>query len=54
VWLYRIWPQALHIMVLVKPATVIHNPIVDWGARASSANKIKVRLYLNLRLPYPG
>ena len=23
VWLYRIWPQALHIMVLVKPATVI-------------------------------
>src|SRR3979411_1155026 len=23
VWHYRIWPQALHIMVLVKPATVI-------------------------------
>jgi hypothetical protein len=23
VWLYRIWLQALHIMVLVKPATVI-------------------------------
>jgi putative transposase len=23
VWLYRIWPQALHVMVLVKPATVI-------------------------------
>jgi putative transposase len=23
VWLYRIWPQALHTMVLVKPATVI-------------------------------
>src|SRR3977135_2608935 len=23
VWLYRIWPQALHIMVLVKPATVL-------------------------------
>ena len=23
VWLYRIWPQALHIMVLVKPATVM-------------------------------
>jgi putative transposase len=23
VWLYRIWPQALHAMVLVKPATVI-------------------------------
>jgi putative transposase len=23
VWLYRIWPQALHIMVLVKPTTVI-------------------------------
>src|SRR3979409_733182 len=23
VWLYRIWPQALHAMVLVKTATVI-------------------------------
>lgn len=23
VWLYRIWPRALHAMVLVKPATVI-------------------------------
>src|SRR5438067_2313398 len=23
VWLYRIWPQVLNIMVLVKPATVI-------------------------------
>src|SRR6267143_4947621 len=23
IWLYRIWPQALHAMVLVKPATVI-------------------------------
>src|SRR3981189_3065411 len=23
VWLYRIWPQALHILVLAKPTTVI-------------------------------
>jgi len=23
VWLYRLWPQALHAMVLVKPATVV-------------------------------
>jgi putative transposase len=23
VWLYRIWPRALHTMVLVKPATVV-------------------------------
>ena len=23
VWLYRIWPQAVHAVVLVKPATVI-------------------------------
>ena len=23
VWLYRVWPRALHAMVLVKPATVI-------------------------------
>jgi putative transposase len=24
VWLYRIWPQVLNTMVLVKPATVVH------------------------------
>jgi hypothetical protein len=24
VWLYRIWPQVLNAMVLVKPATVVH------------------------------
>src|SRR5207344_2277148 len=24
VWLYRIWPQALDAMVLVKPTTVVH------------------------------
>src|SRR5712691_3972904 len=23
VWLYRVWPQVLHAMVLVKPATVV-------------------------------
>jgi hypothetical protein len=23
VWLYRIWPQVLNAMVLVKPATVV-------------------------------
>ena len=23
VWLYRLWPQALHAIVLVKPATVV-------------------------------
>jgi putative transposase len=23
VWLYRVWPQALDVMVLVKPATVV-------------------------------
>jgi putative transposase len=27
VWLYRIWPQALNTMVLVKPATVIQWPL---------------------------
>jgi len=29
VWLYRIWPQILNAMVLVKPATVIdwHRPL---------------------------
>src|SRR6266540_7398056 len=24
VWLYRVWPQVLNAMVLVKPATVVH------------------------------
>src|ERR1039458_9592206 len=24
VWLYRLWPRCLEVMVLVKPATVIH------------------------------
>ena len=23
IWLYRVWPQCLNIMVLVKPATVV-------------------------------
>jgi hypothetical protein len=23
-WLYRIWPQVIDAMVLVKPATVVH------------------------------
>jgi hypothetical protein len=34
VWLYRIWPQALNAMVLVKPSTV---------ARALRADRIRVR-----------
>ena len=24
IWLYRVWPRCLNIMVLVKPATVVH------------------------------
>src|SRR3989442_11402737 len=41
VWLYRIWPRALHAMVLVKPATVVQFPALlalaikiapDWSA----------------------
>src|SRR3979411_2027435 len=32
VWLYRIWPRALHAMVLVKPATVVR-----WHRRASGS-----------------
>src|SRR5258708_2182416 len=44
VWLYRIWPQALHVMVLVKPATVI-----QWHRKG-------FRLYWRWRSPscYPG
>src|SRR6266404_7943475 len=41
VWLYRIWPQALHVMGLVKPATVI-----QWhrkGFRTLLAMEIRIR-----------
>lgn len=37
VWLYRIWPRALHAMVLVKPATV-----VQWHRRVLLAAAIKI------------
>ena len=39
VWLYRLWPQVLDAMVLVKPATVI-----DWhrkGFRRADAGQTK-------------
>src|SRR6266478_308228 len=32
VWLYRLWPQCLEVMVLVKPATVI-----QWHRAASGS-----------------
>jgi hypothetical protein len=31
IWLYRLWPQAINAMVLVKPTTVL-----QWHRRASS------------------
>jgi hypothetical protein len=42
VWLYRIWPQVIDTMVLVKPATV-----VDWHRRG-------FRLYWRWRSRRPG
>ena len=33
VWLYRIWPQVIDAMVLVKPATV-----VQWHRKASASS----------------
>src|SRR6202165_5824978 len=42
VWLYRIWPQVLNTMVLVKPATVI-----DWHRKG-------FRLHWRLRLTRLG
>jgi transposase InsO family protein len=42
VWLYRIWPQVIDTMVLVKPATV-----VDWHRRG-------FRLYWRCRSRRPG
>ena len=41
-WLYRIWPQVIDTMVLVKPATV-----VDWHRRG-------FRLYWRWRSRRPG
>jgi hypothetical protein len=40
VWLYRIWPRALHAMVLVKPATVV--PVASQGLPALLAVAIKI------------
>src|SRR5258705_6681246 len=42
VWLYRVWPQILTAMVLVKPATV-----VQWHRKG-------FRLYLRWRSRRPG
>src|SRR6202163_4030099 len=42
VWLYRIWPQVLNAMVLVKPATV-----VQWRRKG-------FRLYWRWRSRRPG
>ena len=42
VWLYRIWPQVLNAMVLVKPATV-----VQWHRKG-------FRLYWRWRSRRPG
>ena len=42
VWLYRIWPQVIDAMVLVKPATV-----VPWHRNG-------VRLYWRWRSRRPG
>jgi hypothetical protein len=32
VWLYRIWPQVIDAMVLVKPATVMHGIARAFGS----------------------
>jgi putative transposase len=42
VWLYRIWPQVIDVMVLVKPATVI-----QW-------HRTGFRLYWRWRSRHPG
>ena len=41
VWLYRIWPQALHIMVLVKPATVIQWHHIAFGMLLAMAINVR-------------
>src|ERR1700687_4494110 len=42
VWLYRIWPQVIDVMVLAKPATVI-----QW-------HRTGFRLYWRWRSRHPG
>ena len=29
IWLYRVWPQVLNAMVVVKPATVVQCPVAS-------------------------
>jgi hypothetical protein len=47
VWLYRIWPRALHAMVLVKPATVVQwhrrgfRPYWRWRSRSRQIGRPK-------------
>src|ERR1700682_359785 len=49
VWLYRIWPRALHAMVLVKPATVVQwhrrgfRLYWRWRSRSRCVGRPKVR-----------
>jgi hypothetical protein len=43
VWLYRIWPQALHTLVLVKPATVIQWHRKGFGSIGDGDQDLAVR-----------
>ena len=53
VWLYRIWPQVLNAMVLVKPATVIQwnrkGFRLDWRWRSGSRHLGRPRTSTEIR-----
>src|ERR1700736_656151 len=43
VWLYRIWPQVLNAMVLVKPATVVQWHRKDSGSTGGGDHAVRDR-----------
>jgi putative transposase len=53
VWLYRVWPQILNAMVLVKPATVVHWPRkgfrLYWRSRRLGRPKMSTKIRVLIR-----
>ena len=43
IWLYRVWPRCLNIMVLVKPATVVHWDRQGFGSIGAGAQGLDAR-----------
>ncbi len=46
VWLYRVWPRCLDVMVLVKPATVVQCTAGAFGSMALAPQRALRRLLM--------